>query len=108
MPHSLSSPLCFVNNVYVTAEIIYRTAGVPHEAVAWSTVVCGRPVQLHLKATGITTVSQSVSAGSATRGESIAWLPAQLPCVSQERLRALKLLCYVMSAAKVAAPARRE
>ena len=34
--------LRFVNNVYVTAEIIYRTACAPHEAVAWSLVVCGR------------------------------------------------------------------
>ena len=49
----------------------------------------------------------AVSLGSATRGETIAWLPVQLLCQPGERLCALKL-CYVMPAAKVAAPARRE
>ena len=79
----------------------------PHEAVAWSPVVCGRPVQLHLKSDRNYDCLTTVSAGSATRGETIAWLPVQLLCQPGERLRALKL-CYVMSAAKVAAPARRE
>ena len=99
--------LRFVNNVYVTAEIIYRTACAPHEAVAWSLVVCGRPVQLHLKGDRNYDYFTTMSAGSATGGENIACLLLQLLCQPGERLCALKL-CYVMSAAKVAVPARRE
>ena len=93
--------LCFVNNVYVTAEIIYCTARAPHEAVAWSLVVCGRPVQLHLKSDRNYDYLTTVSAGSATGGENIARLLLQLLCQPGERLCALKLCC-VMSAAKVA------
>ena len=31
---------CFVNNDYVIAEIVYSTAHVHHEVLAWSWVVC--------------------------------------------------------------------
>ena len=34
----------FVNNGYVTDEIIHNTVHVHHEALTWSQVVCGTPV----------------------------------------------------------------
>ena len=86
--------LCFVNNVYVTAEIIYCTARAPHEAVAWSLVVCGRPVQLHLKSDRNYDYLTTVSAGSATGGENIARLLLQLLCQPGDRLHYVTVWLY--------------
>ena len=66
-----------------------------------------RPVQLHLKSDRNYDYLITVSAGSATRGENIACLLLRLLCQPGERLWSLRL-CYVLSAAKVAVPARRE
>lgn len=39
---------CFVNNEYVTAEIIYSIAHACHEVLTWSQVVCSTHIcELH-------------------------------------------------------------
>ena len=43
-----SLALCFVNNDYVTAEIIYSTAHDCHEVLAWSRFGCSFEARGHL------------------------------------------------------------
>ena len=56
-PGSLASR--FVNNDYVTAEIIYSTAHAHHEVLDWSQAICAVGIcELHLESGSITAMSR--------------------------------------------------
>ena len=49
----------FVNNDYVTAEIIYSTAHAHHEVLDWSQAICAVGIcELHLESGSITAMSR--------------------------------------------------
>ena len=64
----------FINNYYVTAEIICSTAHVHFEVLVWSrATLCCRDMWVPPK-TAFYCCITAVSLGSATRGETIAWI----------------------------------
>ena len=104
-PGSLASR--FVNNDYVTAEIIYSTAPMRHEVLTWSRATLGcMDISAHLESGGIY---------CCITVENIACLVLQLlhqPGVNNVMAtvpaRREFVLCYGMAAATATASARRD